>query len=55
MTDTESRYETHDGELLAIVMAFRYWRHYLEGSQHPITVKTDHDSLKYFMTKRELN
>ena len=55
MTDAESRYETHDGELLAIVMAFRHWRHYLEGSQHPIIVKTDHDSLKYFMTKRELN
>jgi hypothetical protein len=36
MTDVESRYETHDGELLAIVMAFRHWRHYLEGSQHPI-------------------
>jgi hypothetical protein len=24
MTDAESRYETHDGELLAIVMAFRH-------------------------------
>ena len=55
MTDAETRYETHDGELLAIVAAFRNWRHYLEGSQRPIVVRTDHDGLKYFMTKRELN
>ena len=29
---TKTRYETHDGELLAIVEAFNTWRHYLEGS-----------------------
>ena len=55
MIDAETRYETHDGELLAIVAAFRQWRHYLEGSQHPIVVRTDHDGLKFFLTKKELN
>ena len=28
----ETRYETHNGELLAIVETFKTWRHYLEGS-----------------------
>ena len=32
MIPAETRYETHDGELLAIVEAFKTWRHYLEGS-----------------------
>ena len=51
----ETRYETHDGEMLAIVVAFKQWRHYLEGAAGKVTVKTDHDSLKSFMTKKELN
>lgn len=55
MTDAETRYETHDGELLAIVEAFRHWRHYLEGSQWPVVVRTDHNSLKHFMTQKQLN
>jgi Reverse transcriptase (RNA-dependent DNA polymerase)/RNase H-like domain found in reverse transcriptase/Integrase zinc binding domain/Chromo (CHRromatin Organisation MOdifier) domain len=55
MTAVECRYETHDTELLAIVLAFRTWRHYLAYSQRPIVVKTDHNNLKYFMTKRKLN
>ena len=28
----ETRYKTHNGELLAIVKAFKTWRYYLEGS-----------------------
>jgi hypothetical protein len=49
MEPAERNYETHDGELLAIVKAFKHWRHYLEGSQHLIQVLTDHNNLKYFM------
>ena len=55
MNDAKTRYETHDAELLAIVAAFKQWRHYLEGSQTPIVVKTDHDSLRHFFTKKALN
>ena len=55
MTEAETRYDIHDGELLAIVEAFRHWRHYLEGSRWPAVVKTDHHSLQHFMTKKELN
>ena len=36
MISAETRYETHDGELLAIVEAFKTWRHYLEDCKHKI-------------------
>jgi hypothetical protein len=55
MSEVECRYETHDSELLAIVLAFRIWRHYLAYARRVIVVKTDHNNLKYFMTKRKLN
>ena len=32
MIPVKTRYEMHNGELLAIVKAFMTWRHYLEGS-----------------------
>ena len=51
----ETRYETHDGELLAIVEAFKTWRHYLEGSQHEVLVLTDHNNLRRFMETKNLS
>lgn len=51
----EQRYETYDQELLAIVGAFKHWRHYLEGAAHPVRVLTDHNNLKGFMTLKQLN
>ena len=51
----ELRYEIHDKELLAIVDAFKVWRHYLEGARHTVRVITDHNNLKYFMTTKVLN
>ncbi len=47
-------YDTHDKELLAIFEAFKYWRHYLEGSTDPIDVVTDHKNLEYFSTTKIL-
>ncbi|SLM35631.1 gag polymerase env protein [Lasallia pustulata] len=54
MIPAERKYETHDGELLAIVESFRHWRHYLEGSTHPVEVLSDHSSLQSFMTTHKL-
>ena len=51
----ETRYETHDQELLAIVAAFKKWRHYLEGSTHTVEVLTDHNNLVAFQTLKSLN
>lgn len=40
MQPAERNYKTHDGELLAIVEAFRQWRHYLQYSPHEVLVLT---------------
>lgn len=55
MIPAERNYETHDAELLAIVEAFKHWRHYLEGSQHEVLVLTDHNNLRKFMDTKRLS
>ena len=47
------RYLTHDLELAAIVFALKIWRHYLYGEK--CEIYTDHKSLKYLFTQKELN
>ena len=49
----EVNYPIHDLELAAIIFALRVWRHYLYGSR--VQIFTDHKSLKYLMTQKELN
>ncbi|KAL0557203.1 hypothetical protein IC582_005721 [Cucumis melo] len=49
----EQNYPTHDLELAAVVFALKLWRHYLYGEK--IQLFTDHKSLKYFFTQKELN
>nr|GEW17085.1 putative reverse transcriptase domain-containing protein [Tanacetum cinerariifolium] len=49
----EVNYPTHNLELATIVFALKIWRHYLYGES--CDVFTDHKSLKYIFTQRELN
>ncbi|GJW61042.1 putative nucleotidyltransferase, ribonuclease H [Tanacetum coccineum] len=49
----EENYPTHDLELAAVVFALKIWRHYLYGETCDIF--TDHKSLKYIFTQKELN
>ncbi|XP_075112237.1 uncharacterized protein LOC142182147 [Nicotiana tabacum] len=49
----ELNYPTHNLELAAIVFALKIWRHYLYGEKCHIF--TDHKSLKYLGTQKELN
>ncbi|KAA0041507.1 putative polyprotein [Cucumis melo var. makuwa] len=49
----EQNYPTHALELTAVVFALKIWRHYLYGEK--IQIFTDHKSLKYFFTQKELN
>ena len=49
----EVSYPVHDLELAAVVFALKIWRHYLYGETFQIF--TDHKSLKYLMSQRELN
>lgn len=52
--DVELNYGIGDQELLAIVEGFRHFRHFVEGALHKVTVITDHDNLKYFLTTKTL-
>ena len=49
----EKNYPTHDLELAVIVFALKIWRHYLYGEK--FFIYTDHKSLKYLPSQRELN
>jgi ribonuclease HI len=49
----EINYSVHDLELAAVVFALRVWRHFLYGSR--VQIFTDHKSLRYIMTQKELN
>ncbi|KAI5334636.1 hypothetical protein L3X38_024769 [Prunus dulcis] len=49
----EMNYPVHDLELAAVVFALKIWRHYLYGAICQIF--TDHKSLKYLFTQKELN
>ena len=49
----EENYPTHDLELVAVVFALKIWRHYLYGV--PCRIFTDHKSLQYIFTQKELN
>src|SRR6187399_3402181 len=49
----EENYPTHDLELAALVYALKTWRHYLLGKR--CEIYTDHKSLKYIFTQKELN
>ncbi len=53
MLDAETRYPTHEQELLAIISALKTWRHYLDGRK--FTVCTDHASLQHFKTQPMLS
>ncbi|KAF8747991.1 hypothetical protein RHS01_11131, partial [Rhizoctonia solani] len=44
----KQNYNTHDKELLAIIWSFKYWRIFLEGTLHPITMFTNHCNLEYW-------
>ncbi|QRW23230.1 Retrotransposable element Tf2 protein [Rhizoctonia solani] len=51
----EGNYNTHDKELLAIIKALEEWRIFLEATDKPIQVFTDHRNLEYWMQARTFN
>ena len=51
----ETRYKTHNSELLAIVEAFKTWRHYLEGCKHEILIFMNHNNLRRFIDMKSLS
>ena len=57
MSPQECNYEIYDKELLAIVRAFEEWRPELTTTdpKEVVQVLSDHRSLEYFITTKELN
>jgi hypothetical protein len=49
----ELNYPTHDLELVAVVHAFKIWRHHIMGTK--CRIYTDHKSLKYIFTQKDHN
>ena len=49
----EENYPTHNLKLAAVVFALKIWRHYLYSA--PCRIFTDHKSLQYIFTQKELN
>ena len=49
----EQNYPTQDMELVAVAFALKIWRHYLYGEE--FEVYSDHKSLNYIFTQRDLN
>ena len=53
LKEYKKKYPTHDLELAAVVFALKIWRYYLYREK--CEIYTDHKSLKYFFTQKELN
>ncbi|KAK3556472.1 hypothetical protein QTP70_008336 [Hemibagrus guttatus] len=55
LTDAERNFDVGNKELLAMKAAIEEWRHWLEGSTHPLQVITDHKNLEYIKSAKRLN
>uniref|UniRef100_A0A8C7Y9I5 Gypsy retrotransposon integrase-like protein 1 n=1 Tax=Oryzias sinensis TaxID=183150 RepID=A0A8C7Y9I5_9TELE len=55
LSSSERNYDVGDRELLAIKDALEEWRHWLEGSEKPFVVFTDHKNLEYLRTAKRVN
>ena len=48
-------YDIYDRELLTVIHTLDHWRHYLQGTPHPVTLLTDHKNLTYFRQPQKLS
>lgn len=55
LVGAELRYDTPSSELMAIVVSFRTWRHYLAYLDEPVEVLTDHLNHQSLATKTRLS
>ena len=51
----QRNYDIYDRKLLAVILALEEWRQYLQGTQHPVTIITDHKNLSYIRDPRKLS
>jgi hypothetical protein len=50
LSPAERKYPVYEKELLAMVIALRTWRHYLQGSEFSVYCSTDHKPLQHFVS-----
>lgn len=55
MISTETRYKTHNHELLAIIEVFKTWKYYLKSSKHEELILIDHNNLLCFIDTKNLS
>ena len=53
LCDPELHLGVYEKELLVVIHALTNWKHYLLGAN--FVVKTDHQSLRYFLTQTKLS
>ena len=53
LRDAELHASIYEKELLIVIHALSIWKHYLLGAD--FVIKTDHQSLRYFLTQRKLS
>jgi hypothetical protein len=54
LVPAERNYDVYDKELLGIIDSLKEWRHFLLGTEIPVTVICDHKNLEYFTSQRQL-
>lgn len=55
LSPAERNYDIGNRELLAVKLALEEWRQWLEGSQEPFLVWTDHKNLEYLRSAKRMN
>ncbi len=55
MISAKTRYEIYDSKLLAIIEAFKTYRHYLIGCKHEVFMLTNHNNLQRFIDIKSLS
>ena len=55
MIPAKTQYKTYNAELLAIIKAFKTWRHYLEDCKYKVFVLTNYNNLCQFMDIKNLS
>ena len=51
----ETWYKTYNTELLAIIKAFKIWRHYLERYKYKVFILTNYNNFRQFMNIKNLS
>ena len=55
LTDSERNYDARELECYGVLLAFEKWRHHLWGYASECRVLTDHKSLEYLRTQKEIS